>query len=201
MNKIKKSVTSQEKQMEKNELERREILRHSNEMANQITKECLLEALLILMKKKSFDKITVSELVERAGVSRTTFYRNYSSIEQIIIEPLVVIIEALRASLKDEKYTSNMRLWYHDMLLYLKDNYAQMLEMLLLATNASFMDMKYLGNFFSPADNSAESYFKYTAFNGAIKELLSAWVRGHCEGDIDLLSDLCLSLQQLCLGK
>lgn len=187
--------------MEQNELERRDILRLSNEQANQITKECLFEALLILMKKKPFDKITVSELVERAGVSRTTFYRNYSSIEQIITEPLVVIIETLRASVTEEKYQNNMKMWYRDMLLYLKENYASMLEMLLLATNASFMDMKHISDFFAPTLDTEESRFKYTAFNGAIKELLSSWVRGHCEGDIELLSELCVSLQKLCLGK
>ncbi len=186
---------------EKNELERRDVLRHSNEMANQITKECLFEALLILMKKKPFDKITISELVERAGVSRTTFYRNYDSIEQIITEPLFVIIETLRSSLKDEKYKNNMKEWYNDTLYYLKENYAQMLEMLLIATNGAFLDMNYLGDFFRPIDDSAMSKLKYTAFNGAVKELLAGWVRGHCEGDINLLSDLFISLQSLCFGK
>lgn len=186
---------------ETNELERREILRHSNEEANQITRECLFEALLILMNKKPFDKITVSELVKRAGVSRTTFYRNYSSIEQIITEPLLVIIETLRSSITEEKYKDNIRLWYHDMLVYLRDNWAHMLEMLLIATTASFMDMKYLSDFFAPKSSSYEDRLKYTAFNGAIKELLSNWVRGHCEGDIEILSDLCVSLQELCLDK
>ena len=35
-------------------------------------------------RKKDFKKITISELVERAGVSRAAFYRNYGSKEEIL---------------------------------------------------------------------------------------------------------------------
>ena len=37
-----------------------------------------------LLEKKDLKKITISELVERAGVSRAAFYRNYSSKEEIL---------------------------------------------------------------------------------------------------------------------
>ena len=40
------------------------------------------------MNEKSFDDITISELTEKAGLARRTFYRNYSSKEEIIITPI-----------------------------------------------------------------------------------------------------------------
>ncbi len=49
-------------------------------------KDSLLEALLELMSTKSLSVISISELCQKAGVSRMTFYRNYSSMEQIIID-------------------------------------------------------------------------------------------------------------------
>ena len=41
-------------------------------------------SLLQLLEKKDLKKITISELVQRAGVSRAAFYRNYGSKEEIL---------------------------------------------------------------------------------------------------------------------
>ena len=46
--------------------------------------QLLYEALAGLMREKSFDTITVTDLVETAQVGRTTFYRNFDSIEDIL---------------------------------------------------------------------------------------------------------------------
>lgn len=35
------------------------------------------EALLLLLEQKDFDRITVKELCQKAGVNRTTFYLHY----------------------------------------------------------------------------------------------------------------------------
>lgn len=42
------------------------------------------EALIGLLEEKPLSSISVSELAERAGVSRVTFYRNYHSIEEVL---------------------------------------------------------------------------------------------------------------------
>ena len=61
-----------------------ENLKISNQESNRITKESLEISLLQLLEKKELTKITISELVERAGVSRAAFYRNYDSKEEIL---------------------------------------------------------------------------------------------------------------------
>ena len=50
--------------------------------------ECLTGALLKLIEKKRLDKISVTELCEKAGVSRVTYYRNFSSVESILVDYL-----------------------------------------------------------------------------------------------------------------
>lgn len=42
-------------------------------------KECMADALLLLMEKKPFQKITVNEIAAAAGVNRSTWFRNFSS--------------------------------------------------------------------------------------------------------------------------
>ncbi len=46
--------------------------------------ECITQSLFRLMKRKSYAKITITELVREAGVSRNSFYRNYQNTEEII---------------------------------------------------------------------------------------------------------------------
>lgn len=58
----------------------------SNEQLNKITKDNIKNALKSLLKEKSLKSVTVTELVKKAGVSRTAFYRNYESMEDILSE-------------------------------------------------------------------------------------------------------------------
>ncbi len=66
------------------EMKKREVLRLSNIESNKITRECIETALILLMSEKDYSNITISEIVQRAGVSRTAYYRNYSSKEDIL---------------------------------------------------------------------------------------------------------------------
>lgn len=52
--------------------------------ANMFVCECITQSLFRLMKRKPYNKITVTDLVQEAGVSRNSFYRNYQSTEEII---------------------------------------------------------------------------------------------------------------------
>lgn len=56
--------------------------------AHDMVIESLTEALLILMEKKPLSKINVSELCARAGVGRVSFYRNYNSMQDILVHYL-----------------------------------------------------------------------------------------------------------------
>lgn len=51
----------------------------------QMMKEYMLESLLILLRKKHYEDISISEIVEKAGVNRSTYYRNFISKDDIII--------------------------------------------------------------------------------------------------------------------
>ena len=52
--------------------------------ANLRVKNAISEALLALMHEKSFSEISITEIIERAGVARASFYRNYESKEDVL---------------------------------------------------------------------------------------------------------------------
>lgn len=56
----------------------------SNEEAKRFSKECIVTSVLELIKEKDYEKITLSEIAERAGVSRNAIYRNYKSKDMIL---------------------------------------------------------------------------------------------------------------------
>lgn len=51
---------------------------------NASVREAVEEALVQLMRDRSFGRITVSEITQRAGVARSSFYRNYASREDVL---------------------------------------------------------------------------------------------------------------------
>jgi len=77
------------------ELERMDMLRLSNAEANKITKDCLKKAMGRLLREKDFQKISITELVTLAGVSRTAFYRNYDSKEALLEDVSATVRKAV----------------------------------------------------------------------------------------------------------
>ncbi len=60
----------------------------TNGQKSVFVKQCIFTALMQLLNQKPFDKIKISEIADRAGVSRMSFYRYYNKKEDILIEHL-----------------------------------------------------------------------------------------------------------------
>lgn len=53
-------------------------------LANQMVKDRLFAALIEFAGEKDMSKLKVTELIEKSGVARASFYRNFKSVEEII---------------------------------------------------------------------------------------------------------------------
>jgi AcrR family transcriptional regulator len=58
----------------------------SNNRQVQRTRSWIFEALMILMDAKPYEKITISDVTEKAGIARQTFYRNYDDKDDVVYE-------------------------------------------------------------------------------------------------------------------
>ena len=56
--------------------------------ANLIVRESIETALIELLNKKPIDKITITEIVNKAGVGRISFYRNYYYKEDVLFSAM-----------------------------------------------------------------------------------------------------------------
>lgn len=60
---------------------------------NEEVIDCIITSFVDLLKEKSFEKISIIEIIEHAGVSRNSFYRNFSSKEDILVRHIEQITE------------------------------------------------------------------------------------------------------------
>lgn len=75
------------------------------------TAEKMDQALLSLLKKKSFPYITVKELCEKAEVNRSTFYLHYDTMDDLIIETVDYLSKRFQQHIhqEDEKLLMKIR--------------------------------------------------------------------------------------------
>lgn len=53
-------------------------------ITSEMMKSYIIDALLILMENENFTDITVGEIVKKAGVNRSTYYRHFTNKEDVI---------------------------------------------------------------------------------------------------------------------
>lgn len=63
---------------------KKEHLRKSNQESKTLTRHYIKTAFLYLIKETPYEKITVTAIIHRAGISRAGFYRNYPSKEAVL---------------------------------------------------------------------------------------------------------------------
>ncbi|KRL01499.1 TetR/AcrR family transcriptional regulator [Liquorilactobacillus capillatus] len=76
------------------------------------THEWTFEALILLLQEKEFDKITIKEITNKAGIARQTFYRNYSDKDDIVQKYIDIIFMDFVKQLDGKKNSLDMCLCY-----------------------------------------------------------------------------------------
>ena len=54
----------------------------------------ITEALLLLLKKKEYKDISITEICKKAGVTRMSFYRNFESKEDILLKKVQTVTDS-----------------------------------------------------------------------------------------------------------
>lgn len=172
------------------------ILRMSNEESNRLTRECLQTALIYLMNEKPFDKITITELVKRSGVSRTAFYRNYTAKEDILWELNHAFINKLASSFIQVRDQKDSYRWYYSFFHEVRDN-ADTMRLLLQANlpTAPLISPEFIINRLSLTLDT-EEYYHFLAWQGAFATVLINWFRDGMKEDVEYMAKLCVQLMK-----
>ena len=147
--------------------------------ANMIARECMVTALMKLLKKKKISNISITELCQCAGVSRMTYYRNYSSKEEILTSHLKKIMEEYRLDFELQHISSDF--WSIQNMLHCM-NYFEIhhafLESLFQSNLSKYFISAltdYILSVWYSEGDSVERFFRLQAFSGSLYNTYLAW--------------------------
>src|SRR5215208_8213229 len=87
-----------------------------NDRRSQRTRHLLSEALVQLIREKDYNSITVSDIIERANIGRSTFYANYRDKDALFVGELDRVIEALSQQIPSQEespFFPSLGLFHH----------------------------------------------------------------------------------------
>ena len=183
------------------EMEQRNVLRLSNEESNQLTRECIQTALIKLLAEKPLEKITISEVVKKAGVSRTAFYSNYTSKEDVLVAVSHGTLSELNALVRRAAREQRPETIYQEIFnraLNDPDSFSVLLKARI--QERAFDDVNSFLQREYPNANS-QFYYLLQGWSGMLLNILTAWFTGGMKDSVDDMAALCLSLSQEVVAK
>ena len=176
--------------------EERSVLRLNNAESNKLTRECLATALMQLMKEKPIDKITITELVKRAGVSRTAFYRNYSSKEDILQNVREEITKLTNEFLSKPELKENSFLWFKECFKIVQEH-EDVIKTIMEAnlSLSGFIRPRSLLDSLYASDNRMSRY-RNRATVAAFQRILCLWVEEGTIESVDEMAEFCCNAFQ-----
>ena len=160
----------------------------------EFAKNCIMDALLQLMHTKDYEQISISELARKAGVSRMSYYRNYSSKDSILIDYMYHILQEYVEELKGPSFQSDFQTYdhilrslkylnkYKDYVLCLKK--ANRSEILLKGLD---LYMLYVTDTFNKSN--LEKYQLYY-YSGALYNIFMHWLEDDMKEDIEVIASI-----------
>ncbi len=167
------------------------------------TKRKLSKSLISLLTSKSITEIDVSELCEKAGINRTTFYKHYASLYHLLDELIVQFfkrIETLFLSLSSGENTTSKVAY---LLKYLKQNREFVTIIMNNNSFSSISERLIQLNFICNLINSNIQYRKnaYVSEDYYVDFIISGWIAAirrwvneNCVLDVNTLARLLTSI-------
>ena len=112
----------------------------SNDLRARRTRKWLQDALIGLMKEKSFEDIQITELTGRAQVSRPTFYLHFRSKEELLLSHVDAIFDEFHAEVSREiAHGKGDRRQFSLLLFQYWERYAETLRLVIQAENPDIL--------------------------------------------------------------
>lgn len=138
--------------------------------ANLIVRESIETAFIELLNEKTIDKITITEIVNKAGVSRISFYRNYYFKEDVLFSAMDRIAAEWKIN------ADNTQTDLIDQILKLFELEKPLLSVI-YKNDLSRLMYKLIQKYCGLDDNSSETSYINSSIAGAIFGWCDEWVK------------------------
>ena len=144
----------------------------------------IIEAFFLLLKTNNIENISISDICQKAGVSRVTFYRNFKDKIDIINTYFSLMIKQFIIEMGTNTHYDYYHIAYHtfEMLKKEKENILSLIN-----NNLSYMYQNLLNHHFDKNFKNDNYGSKLTAyiFAGALYNISLYWIKNDCKESID----------------
>lgn len=157
-----------------------------NEENKEYTKRYITQALFQLMKNYDYEKITIMDIVKKAGVGRVTYYRNFASKDDIIIQYFDSQISNYKARVFFLPRTKDD---YKEIIRQVFTMFYEKKDILILLLKAKMQNiyLDYLNKNFVLLFRKQQHDDKYSpyVYAGALFNISMAWLANDCKDSIE----------------
>ena len=161
---------------------------------NSLARERIVAALTELMSQQDYASITITEITRTAGVSRMTYYRNYSSKEDILRRFMSDVGDRIHAKIVEKNLYRDTYQYYYTLFEMLGQydalvnaSLAAGLDGLILDCIARNMDLTFL----SASDHPVHEKYLLRFHAGAFFHVFIEWTRSGRQESCEQMAQLC----------
>lgn len=164
-------------------------LKKRNDELNNLTVESVSQAFMFLMKTKAYEKITITDICKKAGVSRNAFYKNFKTKENVFKR---IVLEFNKEIFR--KFGSPFRKrvgveWYINFFRIVKEY--ESLFLLIIKANFRSMFLDYVNSLLTLDQESSTQKLTRLMWNGAIQNITVEWIRNGMLETAEEMATLC----------
>ena len=160
--------------------------------SNSAVRKSITEALLELMAEKHIDNITVTELVGRAQVARVSFYRNYSSMDDVLRQDAQRVTEEWLEFVRSRVDENDTRACLKALLQHVLDE-REITDLLLKSDRIDILRAEFDRAFGVGCEDRRESA-RRAFISGGLYNLCYRWMLSNYDSDPDTMADFVYEL-------
>lgn len=161
--------------------------------------EKITKALFELMKEQEYNDITITDIVNKAGVSRVTYYRHYNSKDEVITKFFEYTRNEFLQQAKKSGLGNNFDLILLNFFIYFKAH--KEINKAIVKAKLDTEMLKFLSNeFMQIIPMHLEKYLAYFVV-GALYNVCIHWLENDCEDSIEDVSRIFIEMQKMYMQK
>ena len=152
----------------------RAVLIENNLESNRVTREAIRDALLALMKDRDYAAIRVTDIINKSGVSRSAFYRNYKAKDEVLMDLIDAATEdyqAIVAAVRRGDWETALRV---------VEDHAGDVRLFIKAG----LEHRLLDEFNRLLPPEGDNPYRHIALNGVVYATVINWLRADPKADL-----------------
>ena len=160
------------------------------DLRSTLSKQYISEALIALLQVKEYNKISIQDIVDKAGLSRITYYRNFNNKDEIIIyyleENTRDFFNRLNVNINQKEWKKYIEILFRDLL----EEKKMLLTKTLIKADLTHYIKNEIERVLTSRTNNQREMYKQLFIAGGIFNVYIEWVSNGCKETPEEMSNI-----------